>query len=82
MANGAEGQENQRDYIIQKATVVSFQGSIASFRAIQQGVVCTMWPYSAKGPSSSSSISTDQQLIIVVIRKIWQQHKNSQIPYM
>ena len=42
MANEAEGQEKQRDYIIQNTKILSFQGSIASFRAIQQGVVSTI----------------------------------------
>ena len=37
MANNAVEQEKQRDYIIQKANILSFQGPIALF-AFQQGV--------------------------------------------
>ena len=40
MANNAVEQEKQRDYIIQKANILSFQGPIALF-AFQQGVFCT-----------------------------------------
>ena len=57
MASDAEGQEKQRDNIIQKAKILCFQGHTASF-AIQQGIFCTMWPYvfwiySGKGPQDS-----------------------------
>ena len=41
MAKDAEGQEKQRDYIIQKANILSFQGLTGAF-AIQQGVFCIM----------------------------------------
>ena len=41
MANDAEGQEKQRDYIIQKANIFSFQGLTGAF-AIRQGGFCTM----------------------------------------
>lgn len=41
MVNDVKGQEKQRDSIIQKANIDSFQGPTASF-AIQQGVFCTI----------------------------------------
>ena len=41
MANDVEGGEKNRDYIIQKADIHSFQGPTASF-AIPQGVFCTI----------------------------------------
>ena len=37
MGNDAVGQEKQKDYIIQKANILSFQGPTALF-AVQQGV--------------------------------------------
>ena len=42
MGNDAEGQEKQRDFIVQKANILSFQGLTGVF-AIQQCVFfCTM----------------------------------------
>ena len=37
MGNDAVGQEKQKEYIIQKANILSFQGPTALF-ALQQGV--------------------------------------------
>ena len=48
MANDAKGQQKQRDNLIQKAHILSFQGPTAPF-AIQQGDFCIMWPSRAKG---------------------------------
>ena len=47
MGNDAVGQEKQKDYIIQKANILSFQGPTALF-ALQQ-VVWTMWRFLGKG---------------------------------
>ena len=47
MGNDAVGQEKQKDYIIQKANILSFQGPTALF-ALQQGV-WTMWRFLWKG---------------------------------
>ena len=41
MANYAKGQEKQKDYINQKANILSRHGHTTSF-AIQQGVFCIM----------------------------------------
>ena len=58
MANDAKGQQKQRDNLIQKAHILSFQGPTAPF-AIQQGDFCIMWPSRAKGPfQRSHSICT------------------------
>ena len=55
MANDAEGQEKQRDNLIQKAHILSFQSPTASF-AIQQGDFSTTRPSRAKGPFQRSHI--------------------------
>ena len=54
MASHAEGQEKQRDNIIQKAKILCFQGHTKSF-AIQQGIffVPCDRTYSEKGPQDS-----------------------------
>lgn len=49
VVNYAKGQEKQKDYINQKANILSCHGHTTSF-AIQQGVFCTMWPHCAKSP--------------------------------
>ena len=49
--DGKRGQDwKQRGYgIIQKVNILSFQGpSALQLLAIQQGVFCTMWPYSSQ----------------------------------
>ena len=50
MANDTVGQEKQGNYITQKANILSFQGTTASF-ALQQGVFVQCDGFSAKGPS-------------------------------
>ena len=44
------GKEKQRDYIIQKAYILSFHVPTASMPSCKVFFFCTMWPYSAKGP--------------------------------
>ena len=49
--DNAEGKERQREHIIQKANILSLQAPTPyASLVIRQGVFCTMWPYSAKGP--------------------------------
>ena len=49
MANDAQGQEKQRDYITQKANILSLQGPTASF-AIEQGIFFVPYDHILKGP--------------------------------
>ena len=49
MVNGAVGQEKQKENIIQKANILSFQGPTALF-ALQQGV-WAMLQFPCKGPA-------------------------------
>ena len=60
MGNDAVGQEKQKDYIIQKANILSFQGPTALF-ALQQGV-WTMSRFLWKGwPASKLSYLGETQ---------------------
>lgn len=49
MANDTEGQEIQRDFIIQKANILSFQGLTGAF-AIRKGVFVRCDRILQKGP--------------------------------